>query len=357
MDASGSSNSSSSPLCSSYQSNAVLQRHYNYTGKLERGRYRDGLQPEAVALLCVCLLIIAENLTVLLALRRNRRFHMPMFYLLGNLALSDLLAGVAYMLNVVLSGRNTLRLTPALWFLREAGVLVTLAASVLCLLAIAVERACTMRSSRPQQSSRRRRRMRALIGLSWALAVLLGALPVLGWNCLQELRWCSTVLPLFAKSYVLFCVSVLSGVLLAIVLLYTRIFLLVRAHTHAHTHTQRSRKHMALLRTVALVLGAFILCWTPLFALLLLDVSCPARACPILFKADYFLGVAMLNSLLNPVIYTLSSRDVRSAVLKLLCCRCTPDTHRHGLQNTLSSANATSIHKSIYPKLRLSVIT
>lgn len=354
MDVSGSSNSSSAPLCSSYQSNAVLLRHYNYTGKLERGRYRDGLQPEAVALLCVCLLIIAENLTVLLALRRNRRFHMPMFYLLGNLALSDLLAGVAYMLNVVLSGQNSLRLTPLLWFLREGGVFVTLAASVLCLLAIAVERCCTMLSSRPQQSSRRRRRMRALVGLSWALALLLGALPVLGWNCLRELRWCSTVLPLYAKSYVLFCVSVFSGVLLAIVLLYARIFLFLRARTHKHT--QRSRKHMALLRTVALLLGAFILCWTPLFALLLLDVSCATKACPILFKADYFLGVAMLNSLLNPVIYTLTCRDVRSSVLKLLCCCCMTNTHRRGLENTLSSANATSVHKTIYPKLRLSVI-
>uniref|UniRef100_A0A8D0FZU5 G-protein coupled receptors family 1 profile domain-containing protein n=1 Tax=Strix occidentalis caurina TaxID=311401 RepID=A0A8D0FZU5_STROC len=94
-------------------SDAVLALHYNYTGKLHAGRYRGGLRPETLLFLLVCGFIVVENLVVLVTIWRTKKLHSPMFYLLGNLTLSDLLAGVAYTANIVLSGANTLRLTPA----------------------------------------------------------------------------------------------------------------------------------------------------------------------------------------------------------------------------------------------------
>ncbi|XP_016413210.1 sphingosine 1-phosphate receptor 1-like [Sinocyclocheilus rhinocerous] len=363
-----------------YHCNEVLQRHYNHTGKLEQNRYRDGLKPESIAGLFICLLIVVENSVVLMAIWKNKKFHMPMYYLLGNLTLSDLLAGFTYMLNIVLSGPITLKLTPLLWFLREGGVFITLSASVISLLAIAIERYFTMLNTKPYHRAKRNR-MFALIAASWALSLLLGALPIMGWNCLHHLKWCSTVLPLYAKSYIFFCVFVFLTVLLAIVLLYTRIFHFVKSNTQNPSCVQRkpyghrSLKYMALLKTVTIVVGAFIVCWMPLFVLLLMDFVCPVKTCPVLFKADYFLGVAITNSLINPVIYTLTSRDMRRAILKLLCRRCLmtkdgrvrkigirisftkTDVNRQGLETTISSGNATtSPIKSIYPKLKLSVI-
>uniref|UniRef100_A0A668ATV7 Sphingosine-1-phosphate receptor 5b n=1 Tax=Myripristis murdjan TaxID=586833 RepID=A0A668ATV7_9TELE len=289
-----------------YQDNAVIVEHYNYTGKLQGDRYREGLKPEGIAFLVVCVLIVLENAVVLLAIWRNKKFHLPMYYLLGNLTLSDLLAGITYMANIIMSGPNTLKLTPLLWFLREGGVFITLAASVISLLAIAIERHVTMVTMRPYHGAKRGR-MLALIGASWAMAVFLGVLPILGWNCIRRLDQCSTVLPLYAKSYILCCVSVFSAVLLAIVVLYAR---------------RKSQKYIALLKTVTIVLGVFIACWLPLFLLLLLDFFCPTRSCRLLYKADYFLGVAMVNSLLNPIIYTLTSKDMRRAILRLLCRPC-----------------------------------
>ncbi|KAM6972077.1 sphingosine 1-phosphate receptor 5b [Aplochiton taeniatus] len=317
----------------SYQDNSVIVDHYNYTGKLQGDRYRDaGLKPEDMAFLAMCLLIVLENAVVLLAIWRNKKFHVPMYYLLGNLTLSDLLAGVTYMANIVMSGPNTMRLTPLLWFIREGGVFITLAASVISLLAIAIERHVTMVTMRPYHGAKRGR-MLLLIGASWALAGFLGVLPVLGWNCLRRLDQCSTVLPLYAKSYILCCVSVFSAVLLAIVVLYVRVFRIVRGNTRrqrglAHAGSVRkglarkSQKYMALLKTVTIVVGVFIACWLPLFLFLLLDFFCPARHCRLLLKADYFLGVAMVNSLLNPIIYTLTSKDMRRAILRLLCRPC-----------------------------------
>ncbi|XP_018431311.1 PREDICTED: sphingosine 1-phosphate receptor 1-like [Nanorana parkeri] len=315
-----------SRLYREYQSSSVIALHYNYTGKLTTSRYKGGLKAEAVVFLVVCVLIVLENLIVLLAIWRNKKFHAPMFYLLGNLTLSDLLAGIAYMVNIVLSGANTLRLTPAMWFIREGGVFVTLTASIFSLVAIAIERHITMVRMK-LYSGEKKGRMALLIGVSWLLSILLGILPILGWNCMQKLPACSTILPLYSKDYILVCISVFLAILISIVVLYLRIYRIVK-HNSQRLGTLRkgalrkSQKYMALLKTVTIVVGTFIGCWLPLFILLLFDVSCEVNSCPVLFKADYFLGLAMINSLLNPIIYTLTSRDIRRAILKLLCFFC-----------------------------------
>lgn len=377
------SNSSAYALASvyhSYQSNEVLQRHYNHTGKLDQDRYSDKLKPVDIVFIFICLIIVVENIIVLMAIWKNKKFHMPMYYLLGNLTLSDLLAGFTYMINIMLSGPTTLSLTPLAWFIREGGVFITLAASIISLLAIAIERYFTMLNTKPYYHAKRKR-MFALIGVSWALSVLLGALPIMGWNCLDDLDACSIVLPLYAKNYIFFCVFVFMAVLLGIVALYARIFHFVKSNTQNPSYVPRkayglrSRKYMALLKTVTIVVGVFILCCMPLFVLFLLDFMCPAKACPVLQKANYFLGLAMMNSFINPIIYTMTSRDIRRAILKLLCKRCLTtkdgqvrnigikisftktDANHHGGETTVSSGNATTVNvKSINLKRKLSVI-
>ncbi|XP_019600590.2 sphingosine 1-phosphate receptor 5 isoform X2 [Rhinolophus sinicus] len=310
----------------------VIVLHYNYTGKLRGARYQPGagLRADAVVCLAVCALIVLENLAVLLVLGRHPRFHAPMFLLLGSLTLSDLLAGAAYAANILLSGPLTLRLSPALWFAREGGVFVALAASVLSLLAIALERLLTMARRGPAPAAGRGRTL-ALAAAAWGVSLLLGLLPALGWNCLGHLDSCSTVLPLYAKAYLLFCVLAFLCILATICALYARIYCQVRANARrlrAHpgavgglsSRARRTPRSLALLRTLSIVLLAFVACWGPLFLLLLLDVACPARACPVLLQADPFLGLAMANSLLNPIIYTLTNRDLRHALLRLVCC-------------------------------------
>lgn len=371
-----------------YLKKCVIWIHYNYTGKLQDDRNIDKLKPDSILFVVVCLLIVLENAVVLIAIWRNKKFHVPMYYLLGNLTLSDLLAGITYMANILLSGHNTLKLTPLLWFLREGGVFITLAASIISLLAIAIERHITMMTMRPYHGAKKGR-MLGLIGASWALSGLLGILPILGWNCIHKLDQCSTVLPLYAKTYILFSISVFSMVLLAIVVLYVRVFRIVRTNTQRQrmsfknsmrkSSLRKSQKYVALLKTVTIVLGVFIACWLPLFILLLIDFFCPTGQCQLLKKPDYFLGVAMFNSLLNPIIYTLTSKDMRRAILKLLCrpCLMTRDGQvkkigmpflecsfsktevpsqklEHGHETTISSGNVVttpSTIKALYPKL------
>lgn len=310
----------------SYTDSDIILQHYNYTGK-QRGS-EAGLRLSAILFMAVCGLIMLENLVVLLAIWRTKKFHRAMYYFIGNLALSDLLAGAAYTVNILLSGSNTYSLTPAQWFVREGSMFVALAASVLSLLAIAIERYLTMLKMKPH-SSGGSSRVFLLISGCWLLSLLLGGLPIMGWNCLRGFPSCSTVLPLYHKHYILFCTTAFSFILLAIVLLYARIYALVRARSRRLTFRRYSvrpsrsgEKSLALLKTVIIVLSAFIACWAPLFILLLLDVACVVRGCPILYKAEWFLGLAVLNSAMNPVIYTLTNREMRRAFALLLCCAC-----------------------------------
>ncbi|XP_078417783.1 sphingosine 1-phosphate receptor 1 [Cetorhinus maximus] len=308
----------------------IIWQHYNYTGKLKVSAGGPGtdLTVASIIFIVVCCCIILENLMVLLAIWQTKKFHRAMYYFIGNLALSDLLAGAAYTANILLSGSNTYSLTPAQWFLREGSMFVALAASVLSLLAIAIERYLTMLKMKPH-SSGGSSRVFLLISGCWLLSVLLGGLPIMGWNCLRRFPHCSTVLPLYHKHYILFCTTAFSFILLAIVLLYARIYVLVRSRSRRLTFRKYSvrsskscEKSLALLKTVMIVLSAFIACWSPLFILLLLDVACQVRGCPVLYKAQWFLALAVLNSAMNPVIYTLTSREMRRAFFRLLCCLC-----------------------------------
>uniref|UniRef100_F7D0K1 Sphingosine 1-phosphate receptor 1 n=1 Tax=Callithrix jacchus TaxID=9483 RepID=F7D0K1_CALJA len=316
-----------SPI-SDYVNYDIIVLHYNYTGKLNTSADKD-IKLTSVVFILICCFIILENIFVLLTIWKTKKFHRPMYYFIGNLALSDLLAGVAYTANLLLSGATTYKLTPAQWFLREGSMFVALSASVFSLLAIAIERYITMLKMKLHNGSNNFR-LFLLISACWVISLILGGLPIMGWNCISTLPSCSTVLPLYHKHYILFCTTVFTLLLLSIVILYCRIYSLVRTRSRRLTFrkniskaSRSSEKSLALLKTVIIVLSVFIACWAPLFILLLLDVGCKVKTCDILFRAEYFLVLAVLNSGSNPIIYTLTNKEMRRAFIRIMsCCKC-----------------------------------
>ncbi|KAJ6654521.1 hypothetical protein lerEdw1_006828 [Lerista edwardsae] len=298
-----------------YFNKSKILEHYSYTkDKLEKD---DDPSPTfiTIAIIVLCCLIILENLLVLVSVWRNKKFHSAMYIFIGNLAFSDLLAGSAFIANVLLSGPATFHLTPVQWFVREGTAFATLAASVFSLLAIAIERHVAITKVKVY-SSDKNCRMVLLIGACWVISAAIGGMPILGWNCMPNLNECSTVLPLYSKRYIVFVVTVFTLILFSIVVLYVRIYRIVRS-SHAEIASSQT---MALLRTVTFVLGAFIICWLPAFIILSIDASCERKSCPILYKAKYFFAFATLNSFINPLIYTLRSKDMRKEFLRVLCC-------------------------------------
>lgn len=326
--------------------NHVILRHYNHTGRLQNrtiSNSSNNISVSVLLFLSFSVFIILENLLVLIAvLSRIRRSRRWVYVCIANITLSDLLTGAAYLVNICMSGNKTFRLTPALWLFREGMLFVALAASIFSLLLIAVERYTTMMKPLPQKSTRKSYyRIYGLVVLCWLLAAVIGFLPLLGWNCVCSLDECSTLLPLYSKSYILFSLIIFFIILLAIGVLYSAIYCHVLKTTQLNP--QRSRKRsLALLKTVITIVGVFLVCWGPLFLLLLVDFFCESRQCALLFKADFFICLAVVNSGLNPIIYALGSSDMRKAMAELLCCCCLKMGFCHPEKFTSKETSSTS---------------
>ncbi|KAG7230740.1 hypothetical protein INR49_019554 [Caranx melampygus] len=326
----------------------VILWHYNHTGRLQNRTISNTQSPISITVaffLSFSIFIILENFLVLVAvisrIRHSRR--------------------AAYLVNICMSGSQTFRLTPALWLFREGMLFVALAASIFSLLLIAVERYTTMMKPMPQKSTKTTYyRIYGLVALCWAFALVIGFLPLLGWNCVCSLDGCSTLLPLYSKTYILFSLFIFFLILLAIGVLYGAIY--CHVHKSAQLGPHRSRKRsLALLKTVITIVGVFLLCWGPLFLLLLVDFFCASRHCALLFSADYFISLAVLNSGLNPIIYALGSSEMRKAIAELLCCcclkagLCNPDKFTSKDTSSTSESRRDSLRNSFSKIRNLSV--
>lgn len=344
---------------------SVILLHYNHTGRLQNrttSSTQNHITVSMAVFLFLSLFIILENVLVLVAvisrIRHSRRW---VYVCIANITLSDLLTGAAYVVNICLSGSQTFRLTPALWLFREGMLFVALAASIFSLLLIAVERYATMMKPLPQKSpTKSYYRIFSLVALCWSLALVIGFLPLLGWNCVCSLDRCSTLLPLYSKTYIFFSLIIFLLILLAIGVLYGAIY--CHVHKSAKMGSQRNRKHsLALLKTVITIVGVFLLCWGPLFMLLLVDFFCVSRQCVLLLSADFCISLAVLNSGLNPIIYALGSSDMRKAMSELLCSCCVwsglchPDTFTSKETSSTSESRRDSLRNSFSKIRNLSV--
>lgn len=307
----------------------IILLHYYFTGRMNNRRpQEDKINTLKMVFIAASCLIVAVNLLVLLAIVRKLRARRWVYSCIASITFSDLLAGVAYAINIFLSGSRTFHLSPAMWFLREGILFVALAASIFSLLVTAVERYSAMVRPIAENEASKTVRLRSLIISCWVLALFIGLLPLMGWNCLCNLSRCSTLLPLYAKTYILFSVVLFSLILVGIIGFYACIYYKVWSSARQATSRYGRKRSLRMLTTVLLILGAFIVCWIPLFILLLMDMF--SRTVP--WKLQKCLGwaltLAVANSLINPIIYSFRSQEVRRAIMELLCCCCV----RFGLQ-------------------------
>ncbi|KAG5272315.1 hypothetical protein AALO_G00164120 [Alosa alosa] len=228
----------------------------------------------------VCIFIMLANLLVMVAIYVNRRFHFPIYYLMANLAAADFFAGLAYFYLMFNTGPNTRRLTVSTWLLRQGLIDTSLTASVANLLAIAIERHITV--FRMQLHTRMsNRRVVVVIVIIWTMSIVMGAIPSVGWNCICQRT--------------------------------------MRMSRHSSGPRRNRDTMMSLLKTVVIVLGAFIICWTPGLVLLLLDVFC--TDCNVLSFEKFFLLLAEFNSAMNPIIYSYRDKEMSVTFKQILCCQ------------------------------------
>ncbi|XP_071399204.1 lysophosphatidic acid receptor 2b [Centroberyx affinis] len=326
--------------------NRTVKFFYDKSGKniSDRWRTRDYV---VVSLgMAVCFIVIFSNMLVMAAIFINRRFHFPIYYLLGNLAAADLFSGISYLHMMFHTGPWTIKLSKYQWFVRQGLIDTSLTASVVNLLAVAVERHQTIFTMQLHSKMTNRRVVLLILGI-WALAIIMGLVPTMGWHCLCDLDNCSTMAPMYSRSYLVFW-AVLNLLTFSIMLaVYTRIFLYVRHKSQRmsqHTTQIRHKETVFnLMKTVSMILGCFVICWTPGLVVLLLDgLGCDE--CKVLRYEKYCLVLAECNSFVNPIIYSFRDKDMRRTFKRILCCLC----RRGGDQNGESGVRFNTMEHETY---------
>ncbi|XP_055609880.1 octopamine receptor Oamb isoform X1 [Uranotaenia lowii] len=80
---------------------------------------------------------------------------------------------------------------------------------------------------------------------------------------------------------------------------------------------KRFRMETKAAKTLAIIVGLFILCWLPFFTMYLIQPFCDNCINDLLFSIAFWIGYC--NSAINPMIYALFSKDFRFAFKRLIC--------------------------------------
>lgn len=294
---------------------------YNKSGAVDKWDRTQLILVQVVGSLFCCFILLS-NAMVIAAVITNKRFHYPFYYLLANLAASDFLAGIAYVYLMFNTGELSRQLTVKGYFIRQGLLDVSLSASLANLLVIALERYISVMNWKVH-SNLTKRRVTLLIVLVWAISIFMGAVPSLGWNCICNLEDCSQLAPIFSRSYVVFWSASNLLLFLIMVAIYMRIYTYVKRKTSVLTpHTSgsinRKRTPIKLIKTVMVVLGAFVFCWTPGLVVLLVDGLC--TSCKVMKLKRWLLLLAVLNSVMNPCIYSYKDDEMWTTIKNLLRC-------------------------------------
>ncbi|CAK9289947.1 unnamed protein product [Gordionus sp. m RMFG-2023] len=94
-----------------------------------------------------------------------------------------------------------------------------------------------------------------------------------------------------------------------------------RESVYAHIQSNRDllSKEKKAIKTLGIILGAFLVCWTPYFFAFIIHPFCNYCIPVKLFVAVTWLGY--LNSALNPIIYAVYNKRFRKAFKALITCR------------------------------------
>uniref|UniRef100_A0A4X2KW59 Alpha-1D adrenergic receptor n=1 Tax=Vombatus ursinus TaxID=29139 RepID=A0A4X2KW59_VOMUR len=316
-----------------------------------------------VFLAAFILAAIAGNLLVILSVACNRHLQTVTNYFIVNLAVADLLLSAT-----VLPFSATMEVL-GFWAFGRAFCDVWAAVDVLCctasilsLCTISVDRYVGVRHSLKYPAIMTERKAAAILALLWAVALVVSVGPLLGWKepVPPDDRFCGIT---EEAGYAVFS-SVCSFYLpMAVILvMYFRVYVVARRTTRsleagvkrersksadivlrihcrssgpedtraAKGHNFRSSLSVRLLKfsrekkaakTLAIVVGVFVLCWFPFFFVLPLGSLFPQlKPSEGVFKVIFWLGY--FNSCVNPIIYPCSSKEFKRAFLRLLRCQC-----------------------------------
>ncbi|MEQ2260326.1 5-hydroxytryptamine receptor 1B [Xenotaenia resolanae] len=325
-----------------------------------------------------------SNAFVIATIYQSRKLHTPANFLIASLALTDLLVSILVMpISALYTVVQTWTLGQVMCDIWLSSDISCCTASILHLCVIALDRYWAITDAVEYSKKRTAGRASGMIATAWVIAISI-SLPPFFWRQVkaEEVTSCNVNTDhIFYTIYSTFGAFYIPTLLL--ICLYGRIYVEARKRilkqaqkkpgkrlTSAHLITNSpgsvasttslnygtndtsscdttssspnvnqvkvtvsdallEKKRISAARerratkTLGIILGAYIVCWLPFFIYTLLVPLCESCFHPGLF--DIFTWLGYLNSLINPIIYTMSNEDFKQAFHKLMmrfrCCR------------------------------------
>lgn len=333
----------------------------------------------AVILSVITLATTLSNAFVIATISQSKKLQTPANFLIASLAVTDLLVSILVMpICVLYTVIHTWTLGQVVCDIWLSSDITCCTASILHLCVIALDRYWAITDAVEYSKKRTPGRAAGMVATAWVIAISI-SLPPLFWRQVkaEELTSCSVNTDhIFYTIYSTFGAFYIPTLLL--IVLYGRIYVEARKRilkqspkkvgkrlTSAHLVTNSpgstaslqcgrhdtpssdtgsstsenqvkvtvsdallEKKRISAARerkatkTLGIILGAYIVCWLPFFIYTLVVATCDTCDNPELF--DFFTWLGYLNSLINPIIYTMSNDDFKKAFHKLLrfrCCR------------------------------------
>ncbi|XP_076128075.1 5-hydroxytryptamine receptor 1B-like [Alosa pseudoharengus] len=356
----------------------------NYTPKAVEKEANLAFQASvAIILALLTFATTLSNAFVIVTIYQSRKLHTPANLLIASLAVTDLLVSILVMpISALYTVSQTWTLGQVMCDIWLSSDITCCTASILHLCVIALDRYWAITDAVDYAKKRTSARAAGMIATAWVISISI-SLPPFFWRQVkaEEVTSCTVNSDhIFYTIYSTFGAFYIPTLLL--IALYGRIYVEARKRilkqspkktgkrlTSAHlitnspgsvasttslnygTHETSScdtissananqvkvtvsdalleKKRISAARerkatkTLGIILGAYIICWLPFFIYTLIAGMC--TTCPFhpeLFDAFTWLGY--LNSLINPIIYTMSNEDFKKAFHKLIsfkCCR------------------------------------
>ncbi|XP_030077497.1 adenosine receptor A3 [Microcaecilia unicolor] len=284
-------------------------------------------------IIAVCSII--GNILVIWAVKLNPGLQNTTCYFMVSLALADIAVGVLVVpLSIVLSLEVEAPFYSCLFMCCLQVVFTT--ASILSLLAIAIDRYLRIKISTKYRIIITARRICLALAISWVTSVLVGMVPMLGWNRKTEhdeghltTLKCGFI-SVMRMDYMVFF-SFFGWVLLPLLImlvLYIEIFYKIRKLVKKNAIKLRKRraegifygKEYKTAKSLALVLFLFALCWIPLSFMNCLDYFYPPVVQMHFFRPVMYFTILLShsNSAMNPVVYAFKIRKFKETYIHIL---------------------------------------
>ncbi|XP_039536245.1 glucose-dependent insulinotropic receptor [Pimephales promelas] len=277
-------------------------------------------------------LIISTNLLVaiaLISLIRKRGYQSWCFVL--NLSIADILVGLAITgIATDALGGTTASMEKGICLLRMTFVLAPTAASILTMFLISLDRYVAIKLPLRYSQLMNEKMIAGALVLVWLVSTFVGFLPSF-LKAMQRKNYhkvCTFFSVIEPRSIiVVFCLFFFP--LLSVFIYFYMDILKIACGHQKRICAQRSGRywgHVKALRTVAMLVGCFTLCWCPFFVVSVVQVSCPN--CKLYhFLENHLWLLGLSNSLINPLVYACWQREVRNKICELfvrvkvvLCC-------------------------------------